>query len=119
MRPIPVRLTVPAIASVAAALLLMGMVVAGYGPLFEHLSRRFGVSLPVAGATISVYFAGSLPGVLVAMRAFERLPARRVVVAAMAISTAGLAGAAAAFAWPLFLASVCVVGFGLGVVVRV
>src|SRR5207248_2843402 len=90
MRPSPVRLTVPAIASIAAAFLLMGMVVAGYGPLFEHLSRRFGVSLPVAGATISAYFAGSLPGVLIAMRSFERLSARLIVTVAMAVSSLGL-----------------------------
>jgi MFS transporter, FHS family, glucose/mannose:H+ symporter len=95
----------------------MGMVVASYGPLLEHLSRRFGVSLPVAGATISVYFAGSLPGVLVGMRAFERAHANLIVVAAMAVSSVGLAGVAVAFAWPVFLASVCVVGFGFGVLV--
>ena len=117
LRPIPVRLTVPAIASIAAAFLLMGMVVAGYGPLFEHLSRRFGVSLPVAGATISVYFAGSLPGVLIAMRSFERLSARLIVTVAMAVSSLGLAGAALASVWPLYLAAVFVVGLGFGALV--
>ena len=106
-----------AIAAIAAGFLLMGMVVASYGPLLEHLSRRFTVGLPVAGATISVYFAGSLPGVLVAMRAFERARARLIVVAAMLISSAGLVGVALAFTWPLFLAAVCVVGFGFGVLV--
>src|SRR5207248_6246533 len=95
----------------------MGMVVAGYGPLFEHLSRRFGVSLPVAGATISVYFAGSLPGVLIAMRSFERLSARLIVTVAMAVSSLGLVAAALAFVWPLYLAAVFVVGLGFGALV--
>jgi MFS transporter, FHS family, glucose/mannose:H+ symporter len=95
----------------------MGVVVGAYGPLLEHLSRRFGVSLPVAGATISVYFAGSLPGVLVAMRLFERLPARLIVVVAMAVSSIGLLAVAVAFVWPFFLAAVCVVGFGFGALV--
>jgi fucose permease len=101
----------------AAAYLLMGCAVAAYGPLLEHLSRRYGVTLPVAGATISVYFAGSLPGVLAAMFLFERFAARSIVVAAMAVSSAGLAAVAGASAWPMFLASVCVVGFGFGVLV--
>jgi MFS transporter, FHS family, glucose/mannose:H+ symporter len=106
-----------AIAAIAAAFLLMGCAVAAYGPLLEHLSRRYGVSLPVAGATISVYFAGSLPGVLVAMYLFERFPARWIVTAAIATSSVGLAAVALAFTWPLFLLAVCVVGFGFGVLV--
>ncbi len=111
------RLPRPAIAAIAAAFLLMGMVVAGYGPMIEHLTRRFGVSTPVAGATISVYFAGSLPGVLIAMRLLQRLPARVVVTVAMAVAVVGLAGAAAAPAWPLYLAGITTVGLGFGALV--
>jgi len=95
----------------------MGMVVGGYGPLLEHLSRRFGVSLPVAGATISVHFAGALPGVFIAMRSFERLPARVTVMVATGVVSVGLAGIAIAFAWPAFLAAVFVVGLGFGMLV--
>ena len=40
------------------------MVVGAYGPLLEHLTRRFAVSLPVAGATISLYPAASVGGIL-------------------------------------------------------
>jgi len=96
---------------------MMGMVVAGYGPLLEHLSRRFGVSLPVAGSTISVYFAGSLPGVIVSMRLLERVPARLLVIVAMAVSSLGLAAVAVAYVWPFFLASVFGVGLGFGALV--
>lgn len=92
----------------------MGVAVSAYGPLLEHLVRRFGVSLPVAGATISVHFAASLPGVLIAMRSFERLPARVSVMIAGAIVSLGLAVIAVAFVWPLFLAGVFIVGFGFG-----
>lgn len=105
------------IAAMAAAFLMMGMVVAGYGPLLEYLTRRFGVSLPVAGATISVYFAGSLPGVIVAMRLFERLPARAIVAAAIGVAVVGLTAAALAAAWPLYLAGVLVIGFGYGALI--
>ena len=96
---------------------MMGMVVGGYGPLLEHLTRRYGVSLPVAGSTISVYFAGSLPGVFIAMRALERVPARLLVAVAMAVASLGLAAVAVAFVWPFFLVAVCVVGLGFGVLV--
>src|SRR5437899_10360936 len=105
------------IAGIAATFLLMGMIVAGYGPLLEHLIRRFGVSLPVAGATISVHFAGALPGVFIAMRSFERLPARVTVMVATGVVSVGLAGIAIAFAWPAFLAAVFVVGLGFGMLV--
>lgn len=88
-----------------------------YGPLLEHLTRRFGVSLPVAGATISVHFAGSLPGVFIAMWAVQRLEARTVVMVSSAVVSVGLAGVAFAFAWPVFLAGVLVVGLGFGALV--
>ncbi len=117
MRSKQVRLSAPAIAAIAATFLLMGMIVAGYGPLLEHLTRRFGVSLPVAGATISVHFAGSLPGVLIAMRSLEKLNARVTVIIATAIVSLGLAIIAIAFVWPEFLLGVFIVGFGFGALV--
>jgi MFS transporter, FHS family, glucose/mannose:H+ symporter len=112
-----VLLAAPAIGAIAVTFLLMGMIVAGYGPLLEHLTRRFGVSLPVAGATISVHFAGSLPGVFIAMQSFVRLPARVTVMIATAVVSLGLLIIALAFAWPLFLAGVFVVGLGFGALV--
>ena len=101
----------------AAIFLLMGMVVGGYGPLLEHLTRRFGVSLPVAGSTISVHFAGSLPGVLIAMQTFARFSARATVLVAIVIVGLGCALAGIAFVWPLFLVGVFVIGFGFGALV--
>ena len=106
-----------AIVAVAAVFMLMGVVVSAYGPLLEHLTRRFGVSLPVAGATISIHFAGSMPGVLVAMWAIHRIAARVLVMVAGAIVAAGLAVIAVAFVWPVFLAGVFVVGLGFGALV--
>src|SRR6266566_5545385 len=116
-RPDRVVLAPAAVAAIAATFVLMGLIVGAYGPLLEHLTRRFGLSLPVAGATISVHFAGSLPGVLIAMRSFEMLSARLNVMIATAIVSTGLVVIAIAFVWPLFLAGVLVVGFGFGVLV--
>jgi len=101
----------------AAIFMLMGIVVGGYGPLLEQLTRRFGVSLPVAGTVISVHFAGSLPGVLVAMQTFTRFRAGLTVAVALLIVGVGCALAAVAFVWPFFLASVAVIGFGFGALV--
>src|SRR3989440_4121153 len=95
----------------------MGLVVSAYGPLLEHLTRRFGVSLPVAGGTISVHFGGGLLGVLIAMRSMERLPARVTVMVACGIGALGCAAVAVAFIWPFFLAAIFVVGLGFGALV--
>jgi FHS family glucose/mannose:H+ symporter-like MFS transporter len=92
----------------------MGLVVSGYGPLLEHLTRRFDVSLPVAGATISVQYLGALAGVLIAMVTIERGPARLTVIASCAIAGLGLAVAAVAPSWVVFLGGVLVFGVGFG-----
>ena len=93
------------------------MVVGAFGPLLEHLTRRFAVSLPVAGSTISVYFAASLFGVFGAMRAVERVTGRALVMGANAVAAAGCAAVAFAPTWAFFLAGVVVIGFGFGALV--
>lgn len=103
-----------AVAAIAATFLLMGLVVAAYGPLLEHLTRRFAVSLPVAGATISVHFAGALVGTVVTMRAMEKLAARTSVMAATGLTALGCIAAAFAPAWPAFVGAVFVIGAGFG-----
>ena len=114
MRNDRVLLSRTAVASIGATFLLMGLVVAAYGPLLEHLTRRFGVSLPIAGATISVHFAGSLLGVLAAMRATEKVSGRLSVMVATGVVSVGCAAVAIAPAWPAFVAAVFVVGVGFG-----
>ena len=91
--------------------------VSAYGPLLEHLTRRFGVSLPVAGATVSIHFAGGLLGVLIAMRAVEMVSGRLPVMVATGILGLGCAGAAVAPSWPVFVVAVFVLGLGGGVLV--
>lgn len=103
--------------SMAAIFALMGLIVGGYGPLLAQLTNRFGVSLPVAGTIISVHFAGSLPGVLLAMYTFARFPASRTLVAAIVVVAVGCLAAALAFVWPFFLAAIFVLGAGFGALV--
>lgn len=106
-----------AVASIGATFLVMGLMVSSYGPLLEHLTGRFGVSLPVAGTTISVHFTGALAGVVVAMRSMQTMPARTTVIAATAVVAAGCIAIALAPSWPAFAVGVFLVGLGFGALV--
>lgn len=106
-----------AVASIGATFLVMGLIVSSYGPLLEHLTRRFSVSLPVAGTTLSVHFTGALVGVAIAMRSMQTLPARTTVIVATAVVAAGCIVIAFAPSWPAFAAGVFLVGLGFGALV--
>jgi FHS family glucose/mannose:H+ symporter-like MFS transporter len=102
---------------IAATFLLMGMLAAAYGPLLEHLTRRFAISLPVAGASLSAHFTGALLGVLVLMRSMERFSGRASIRMGTGCLAAGCAAVALAPSWPLFLVGVFVLGLGYGALV--
>jgi fucose permease len=108
------HLTRAALVAIAAIFFLMGILGSAYGPLLEHLARRFEVSLSVAGGVLSAHFFGALLGVLVSMRALRRLPSRTFVIGALTCLALGCAGVALAPAWPAFLAGVLVLGVGWG-----
>jgi fucose permease len=92
----------------------MGALAGAYGPLLEHLTRRFDISLPVAGAIFSAHFAGALIAVFVSMWGMERVSGRLSIWAALGCLGVGCAGLAMAPTWPTFLAGVFVIGFGFG-----
>jgi len=110
----PVILPKAALAGIAATFLLMGVLAASYGPLLEHLVRRFGVTLPEAGSVFGAHFAGALIGVFVSMWGMERVSGRLAIWAALGCLAVGCTGVALAPSWPAFLAAVFVVGFGFG-----
>jgi FHS family glucose/mannose:H+ symporter-like MFS transporter len=103
-----------ALAAVAAAFLLMGILASAYGPLLEHLGQRFHVSLPVAGTVVSANFGGALVGVVASMFAMERLSNRVFVSFALGCLGLGCVGAAVAPSWGAFLGAVFVLGIGFG-----
>src|SRR5258708_9642289 len=92
----------------------MGVLGSAYGPLLEHLARRFDVSLAVAGGVLTTHFSGALVGVLASMRVLQRVSSRTFMLGALTCLGAGCASVALAPSWPAFLASVFVVGIGLG-----
>jgi fucose permease len=96
------------------AFLLIGSIDAAYGLLLRPIATRFGVSLPVAGTVISVYFAGALVSVPVVLAAFRRGPPHRVAVAALAVLAVGCLAISLAGAWLILLAAVLVSGLGFG-----
>jgi len=109
-----VNLTRAALVAIAAIFFLMGVVGSAYGPLLEQLSRRFDVSLAVAGGVLSTHFSGALVGVLVSMRVLQRVSSRRFMLGAITCLGIGCVGVALAPSWPAFLASVFVLGIGWG-----
>jgi MFS transporter, FHS family, glucose/mannose:H+ symporter len=103
-----------ALTAVAATFLLMGALAAAYGPLLEHLVRRFGISLPVAGEVFSAHFAGALIGVFASMWAMEHISGRTAIWLPLGCLAFGCVGVALAPSWSTFLAGVFVVGLGFG-----
>jgi MFS transporter, FHS family, glucose/mannose:H+ symporter len=107
-------LSTSALAAVAASFLLMGVLVAAYGPLLEHFARRFQISLPVAGEVFIAHFAGALIGVVVSIWAMERTAGRLPVWAALGCVGLGCAGVALAPSWAVLLTGAFVIGLGFG-----
>src|SRR5216683_2338370 len=92
----------------------MGVLGSAYGPLLEHLARRFDVSLAVASGVLTTHFSGALIGVLASMRVLQRVSSRTFMLGAITCLGVGCASVAVAPSWPAFLASVFVVGVGWG-----
>ncbi len=109
-----VQLTRAALVAIAAIFFLMGVLGSAYGPLLEHLARRFDVSLAVAGGVLTTHFSGALIGVLASMRVLQRVSSRTFMLGAISCLGVGCASVAVAPSWPAFLASVFVVGVGWG-----
>src|SRR4029077_14456033 len=114
MRSDRILLSPPALVAIAATYLLLGIVVGAFGPLLEHLTARFAVSLPVSGSTISVYFTGGPAGARAAMWPMAGFTGRAMVMTANAVAAAGCAVVAFAPTWPTFLAGVLTIGLGFG-----
>jgi FHS family glucose/mannose:H+ symporter-like MFS transporter len=110
------RLVLPrrALAAIGAAFFLMGVLASAYGPLLEHLTARFGISLAVAGSVLSSHFAGGFLGVVASMAVLERIRARAFMIASLGVAAAGCLAVALAPSWLFFLAGVFVIGSSYG-----
>ena len=109
-----VKFTTAAFAGATTIFLVFGATASLYGPLLVTFAHHFHVSLPAAGAVVSVHFAGAVCGVPLAWAALRRYPGRPVLAGALATMALGAAGAALARGFAELLASVVVIGLGFG-----
>src|ERR1039457_3563565 len=97
-----------------AVFLLLGVVIASYGPSTPHITERFTVSVSIAGLIVSANFLGEVIGLM----ALGLTHARWTLGDRLAVGTSlfggGLLAAAAAPTWPLLLLAVFVLGIGAG-----
>ena len=103
-----------AITSATLDLIVFGMISSLFGPLLVTLAHRFNLSLPAAGVVLSVYFVGAFFGVPIGWFAMKRFTGAAVLSATLLITAVGACGAALSTKWPLFLASVLLLGLGFG-----
>ncbi|MGC2485156.1 MAG: MFS transporter [Acidimicrobiales bacterium] len=103
-----------AFASTTGVFILMGAVTSLFGPLLESFTHRFHLSLPSAGAALSVYFVGASLGVLPGWLGLKRVDGRVVLTVTLTAIALGAAGAALSHSWILFLLSVLLIGLGFG-----
>jgi len=92
----------------------MGAVTSLFGPLLVSFTHRFHLSLPSAGAALSVYFVGATLGVLPGWLGLKRLQGRMVLTFSLVTIVFGAAGSSLAHSWTLFLTSIFLIGLGFG-----
>ncbi|HEY7983223.1 MAG TPA: MFS transporter [Ktedonobacterales bacterium] len=94
----------------------IGLLSAAVGPLLPTLARQTGSPLGALGALISALFAGALIAQVAGGPLNDRLGARPVLVAGLALLAAGAVGIAASHALPLTLLCGVVAGVGHGAI---
>jgi fucose permease len=103
-----------AFANTTGIFILMGAVTSMFGPLLVSFTHRFHLSLPTAGAALSVYFVGATLGVLPGWLGLKRLPGRLMLSYSLLAIVLGAAGATFSHSWVFFLASIFLIGLGFG-----
>ncbi|MGH9020276.1 MAG: MFS transporter [Acidimicrobiales bacterium] len=103
-----------AFACASTVFVVFGATASLYGPLLLTFSHRFHLSLPTAGIVLSVHFIGAFCGVPLGWFGVRRLRGNVVLSLTLGLMALGATGAALAHAWPLFLASIFVIGLGFG-----
>ena len=97
-----------------AVFLLLGIVIASYGPSIPHISERFRVSASVAGLIVSANFLGEVIGLMALGLTHARWRLGGRLAVGTSLFAGGLVLAAAAPTWPLLLLAVFVLGVGAG-----
>jgi MFS transporter, FHS family, glucose/mannose:H+ symporter len=110
-RDVPAR---PVTAAGFAVFLLLGVVIASYGPSIPHITHRFTLSVSVAGLIVTANFLGEVIGLMALGLTHARWSLGGRLTVGTAIFGVGLLAAAAAPTWPLLLLAVFALGVGAG-----
>jgi len=97
-----------------AVFLLLGIVIASYGPSIPHISERFNVSVSVAGLIVTANFLGEVVGLLALGLTHARWSLGGRLAVGASLFGIGLLLAALAPTWPLLLLAVFILGIGAG-----
>jgi MFS transporter, FHS family, glucose/mannose:H+ symporter len=97
-----------------AVFLLLGVVIASYGPSIPHIIVRFNVSVSVAGLIVTANFLGEVIGLMALGLTHARWSLGQRLGVGTSLFAVGLLAAAAAPTWPLLLLGVFVLGVGAG-----
>ena len=97
-----------------AVFLLLGVVIASYGPSIPHIIVRFNVSVGVAGLVVTANFLGEVIGLMALGLTHARWSLGQRLSVGTSLYAVGLLAAAAAPTWPLLLLGVFVLGVGAG-----
>ncbi len=109
-----VELTTLALTNLTGVFILVGATSSLFGPLLVTFSHHFSISLPRAGAVLSVYFVGALIGVVPGWWGLKRTTGRRVLTTSLITVAAGTLCSGLAHSWLVFLASIFLLGLGFG-----
>jgi fucose permease len=97
-----------------AVFVLLGVVIASYGPSIPHITHRFHLSVSVAGLIVTANFMGEIIGLLSMGLTHARWRLGRRLAFGTTLFGVGLLAAAAAPSWPLLLLGVFALGIGAG-----
>ena len=97
-----------------AVFLLLGVVIASYGPSIPHIIVRFDVGVSVAGLIVTANFLGEVIGLMALGLTHARWSLGQRLGVGTSVFGVGLLAAAAAPTWPLLLLAVFVLGIGAG-----
>ena len=97
-----------------AVFVLLGVVIASYGPSIPHITHRFHLSVSVAGLIVTANFMGEVIGLLSMGLTHARWRLGRRLAFGTTLFGVGLLAAAAAPNWPFLLLAVFALGIGAG-----
>lgn len=98
-----------------SSFILIGAVLAMYGPAFLSFQAKFGLSEAAVGLIVSLHFIGSLVTILASGFLVSKFGYRLTLNIGACLLGLGALGIALSPSWPLVLASALLIGVGFGV----